>query len=166
MRSDSRGVIRRFGPAVASLFLGAAVSGCSTYSFVAQLWNVSIQTESVTLSAAPNVNRDFPVAVDMVAVQEKAFAQALADTTASTWFNQKATFLANNPKTINVRSFEVVPGQTIDGIDYSWGDRRSYTAIFVFADYLAPGPHRIRVGKFDNPTVVLGPETLEVSKAD
>lgn len=166
IRSDINKIIQPAYKFVTLSLMLLPIGGCGTVSYVSKLWNVSVQTEEVTLTAAPNVNRDFPVAVDLVAVEDKAFAQVLADTPANKWFESRSTFLSNNPDKIDVRSYELVPGQTIEGIDYSWGDRRSYGAIYVYAGYLTPGTHRIRVDSYDTPVVVLGPKTLDVGAGD
>lgn len=139
------------------------INSCSSVSY---LWDVQTQTESVTLSAAPGANKDFPVAVDIVAVKEKAFAQVLAETPAKTWFQQRSDFMASNPDVMWVRGFELVPGQTIDGIEFSFDDRRSYSAVFVYAEYVAPGTHRARIETFEKPKIVLGPNSIRVEDTE
>lgn len=114
--------------------------------------------------AAPNANNDFPVAVDIVAVKDGEFAQVLAETPARDWFQQRDSFLSSNADALNVQSFELVPGQTIKDISYSWGDRRTYSAIFVYADFMRPGIHRARIDQFDSPTILLGSNTLKLEK--
>lgn len=154
---------RRTRQASVVLGLGLVLSACST---VSSLWSPESQTEDVTLVAAPDANNDFPVAVDLVAVTEAEFAQALAETPARTWFQQRESFLSNNANLIDVKSFELVPGQTMDEISYSWGDRRSYSAIFVFANFMQSGTHRARIDQIDAPTIILGSNTLKLESRD
>lgn len=133
--------------------------GCSAVTY---LWDVTADTERVTLSATPDANDDFPVAVDLVAIREEAFVDVIANTSADSWFEQRADFIRSNVNAIDVRRFEVIPGQSIDEIDYSYDDRRTYFAIFAFADYHATQSYRARLDSYSTPTLVLGPEGITV----
>lgn len=145
---------------VAAVFAASLVlSGCSS---VASLWTLESQTESVALAASPGVNNGFPVAVDVVSVSDEAFPAILAELPARTWFERKESFVANNGTVLRVDSFELLPGQSVEDIDFGWSDRRSVKAIFVFADYVTPGEHRGRLDAFARPTVRLGLETLSI----
>jgi len=133
--------------------------GCST---VSKIWNVSAQTERVTLEATPMVNDGFPVAVDVVAVTESDFVKVLSDVEAKTWFQRRDEFLNNRGGVMDVRSFELVPGQRETDIGYGYLDRRTYNGIFVFAQYVNGGNHRARLDKFSEPLVLLGREGIRV----
>ncbi len=157
---------KRLGTHGLSALVACFLVGCGTWDTVSKLWTLTSQTETVTLAAAGDVNRGFPVAVDIVAVDDPDFVPVLAETPAETWFLQRGTLMDNNADILELFSFEVVPGQRIEDIDFGWGDRRSVHEIFVFANYVTPGPHRGRLGAFEEPVVILGPETLAVQATD
>jgi type VI secretion system protein len=148
--------------ASAVVALAFALAGCSAYSTVSKLWNVSAQTEQVTLEAAPRVNKGFPVAVDLVAVSDPDVVGVVADVEAGTWFDRRQEFVNDRGDVLTVRSFELVPGQRRSEIGYGYLDRRTYHGIFVFARYLHAGNHRARLDAYSEPTVILGSEGIRV----
>lgn len=148
--------------AASVLAVVAALAGCSAYSTVSKIWNVSAQTENVTLEAAPSVNQGFPVAVDVVAVSDPDFVDVIADVKASAWFERRQEFLNDRGDVLTVRSFELVPGQRENDIGYGYLDRRTYHGIFVFARYLRSGNNRARLDTYSEPTVILGTEGIRV----
>jgi len=150
------------GQAASILVFAFALAGCSAYSTVSKIWNVSAQTENVTLEASPSVNQGFPVAVDVVAVSDPDFVDVIAEVEAKAWFNRRQEFLNDRGNVLTVRSFELVPGQREADIGYGYLDRRSYHGIFVFARYLGSGHHRARLDTYGKPTVILGAEGIRV----
>jgi type VI secretion system protein len=150
-----------FVAVVVAAGLALGLSGCSAVTY---FWDVRSETESVKLAAAPDANNDFPVAVDLVAVKDPGFVKVLAQTKASAWFAQRGNFIQQNVEAIDVKHFELVPGQSISDIEYSYDDRRTYEAIFVFAGYRSASAHRVRIDSYAKPTVVLGPESLDVER--
>lgn len=136
-----------------------SLSGCSAVTY---LWDVTSDTERVTLAATPDANDDFPVAVDLVAVREKAFVDVIASTGANAWFEQREDFIRSNVDAIEVRHFEVIPGQRIEKIEYSFDERRTYFAIFAFADYPSTQSYRARLDSYETPTLILGAEGITV----
>jgi hypothetical protein len=148
--------------ATAALGVALGLTGCGAYSTVSKVWNVSAQTENVTLEAAPSVNQGFPVAVDVVAVGDPDVVDVIADVEAGTWFERRQAFVNDRGDVLEIRSFELVPGQREADIGYGYLDRRTYHGIFVFARYLRAGNHRARLDTYSSPTVILGAEGIRV----
>ncbi len=138
------------------LFLTVSLSGCG-----AVLGNIN--TKDISIPAAPGANRDTPVALDIVAVGDETMVQVLMGLDANGWFSQKEKF--QHQSEFNVKTFEVVPGQTISGdVEYSWTDRRKYKAVFVFAKMQSPGLHNVRIDTFSNPVIVIRNNSLRVTE--
>ncbi len=138
------------------LFLTVSLSGCG-----AVLGNIN--TKDISITAAPGANRDTPVALDIVAVGDETMVQVLMGLDANGWFSQKEKF--QHQSEFNVKTFEVVPGQTISGdVEYSWTDRRKYKAVFVFAKMQSPGLHNVRIDTFSNPVIVIRNNSLRVTE--
>ncbi len=123
----------------------------------------NINTKDISITAAPGANRDTPVALDIVAVGDETMVQVLMGLDANGWFSQKEKF--QHQSEFNVKTFEVVPGQTISGdVEYSWTDRRKYKAVFVFAKMQSPGLHNVRIDTFSNPVIVIRNNSLRVTE--
>ena len=123
----------------------------------------NINTKDISITAAPGANRDTPIALDIVAVGDETMVQVLMGLDANGWFSQKEKF--QHQSEFNVKTFEVVPGQTISGdVEYSWTDRRKYEAVFVFAKMQSPGLHNVRIDTFSNPVIVIGNNSLRVTE--
>ena len=123
----------------------------------------NIDTKDISITAAPGANRGTPVALDIVAVGDEIMVQVLMGLDANGWFSQKEKF--QHQSEFNVKTFEVVPGQTISGdVEYSWTDRRKYKAVFVFAKMQSPGLHNVRIDTFSNPVIVIGNNSLRVTE--
>lgn len=143
--------------AVAVLAL-AMLSACS---FPRVVPRVSVST--VSFQALSNANQGYATRVDVVAVSDEALVQTLSKETAASWFANREQFVNGNPGKVTVWSREVVPGQSAPQVSLNYFGRLDYDAIFVFAEYLSPGDHRMMLGQFDNPVVVLDENSFTVS---
>jgi type VI secretion system protein len=144
-----------FGAAAAVL----AASGCnSTPAFV------RIQLE-VTLT--PRANQNSPVAVSfVVAKEEKFFENVVTKLTAKQWFEQREQLHRDDPsgQRFTEWEWEYVPGSPpppvvieVDG---------NAVAAMIFANYRAPGDHRIRITPAKKLRIELGDEDVAVRPID
>lgn len=102
-----------------------------------------VRINAVELQAAQRINDDFPVAVDLVLISDETLAGEMLELTAADWFTKKKQYMLDYPEQVLVKSWEVVPGQTLrdvitDQYEAAW------TGV-VFANYAAPGAHRYRI---------------------
>jgi type VI secretion system protein len=124
----------------------AATLGLSACGFGTWVGLVNeVKLDSVTFVTAPNANDNSPVAIDLVIAYDPMLLAELIKLPARQWFERRDQFRRDYPETIQVESWELTPGQTLAGrpIDV----RRQSTGAVVFANYRAPGEHRVRVGK-------------------
>lgn len=103
--------------------------------------------------ATPDANRNSPVAVDIALIGSHDALEKVIALTAAQWFASRADLSATFPQDIRYRSWEIVPGQTISVDKRAFAGSRVIAAL-VFANYGAPGAHRIRVDRFDGRVVV------------
>jgi type VI secretion system protein len=109
--------------------------------------------KEVVIAAAPGANLNSPVAIDIVLVVEESALEKLAALPASKWFQTRADMLRTFPGTYIYKSWEVAPGQTLRLRGDAFGSP-SVVGVFVFADYLTPGEHRVRVEQLQDGIIV------------
>lgn len=122
----------------------------------------TLKTRTVSVRADSAANADTPIPVDLVVIYDKAFVDEAAALTARQWFTRKAQIARDRPYGVRSVSWELVPGQRVPVHRFPF-KRRGVKAAFVFADYLAPGEHRVRIDPFRDAQVVLGSEEVTVA---
>ncbi len=158
-----------------ALAVGAAsLGGCSTITgavkgAVNKAMNLvtfkgtRLNWSEVVIAANEGANLNSPVAVDIVLVLDEAALEKLTALPASKWFQARADMLRTFPGTFSYRSWEVAPGQNLRLRGDSFGTP-SVVGVFVFADYLTPGEHRMRVEQLEDGIIVeLGARGFSVS---
>jgi type VI secretion system protein len=119
--------------------------------------------QEVVIAAAEGANLNSPVAVDIVLVLEEPALEKLAALPAAKWFQVRSDMLRTFPGTYIYKSWEVAPGQTLRLPGETFGTP-SVVGVFVFADYLTPGEHRMRVEQLQDGIIVqLGARGFSVS---
>ncbi len=139
-----------------TLGCAAALSGCSTVHDVAAL--IASQTadalsatpsdptyldwKGLLLVTDPDANDNTPIAFDIVFVRNRQALDRLRKLDAHAWFRARAEQQATYPGAMVVRSFELVPGQTLR-LSESELDAPRVVGVLLYADYPDPGAHRI-----------------------
>jgi type VI secretion system protein len=119
--------------------------------------------QEVVIAAAEGANLNSPVALDIVLVLEEPALEKLAALPAAKWFQVRSDMLRTFPGTYIYKSWEVAPGQTLRLPGETFGTP-SVVGVFVFADYLTPGEHRMRVEQLQDGIIVqLGARGFSVS---
>ncbi len=109
------------------------------------LWGgPKVATRSFEVVAAPDANREGPVPVDLILLRSEPLVALVAGLTARQWFDQRSQLLRDHPNDLDYRGWEFVPGQAVRFDDFPF-ESRNGVALFVFADYLSEGAHRVRV---------------------
>jgi type VI secretion system protein len=121
-----------------------ALTACSTVKDYVMPSGAKLDWESVTLSIAAGANRDYPIAIDVVLVSDEALAQRLLGMSARDWFSARSGLRKTYPDVLSVDSLELAPGESLTVPGKRWSGRRVAAAV-VFADYLVPGPHLVRI---------------------
>lgn len=119
-----------------------------------------VSTRSFTLLANAEANDRSPVPVELVLVRDPALVEVLGALGARAWFEGRVQLTRDHPDAFETREWELVPGQQIR-IDFPFGSRKG-AALFVFANYLSAGAHRVRVDGLERFTLVLGRDGFSV----
>ncbi|WP_343054334.1 hypothetical protein [Pararobbsia alpina] len=146
-KSGTKSRLANLSMTVCSMVLMCCLLGaCAMPSFLSFKGD-KVKWTQVTLSASDDVNNNSPIAVDVVLVTDDTLLAKLAELPASKWFAARADLVNTYPDGVRYRSWEVVPGQqlTVPGETFA-GPR--VAGAFVFANYPAPGAHRIRIEQF------------------
>ena len=126
------------------MFVMLMLTGCSTVKDYVMPAGVKLDWESVTLSVAAGANRDYPLAIDVVLVNDEALEKRLLAMSARDWFSARTGLRKTYPDVLSVDSLELAPGESLTLPGKRWSGRR-VTAALVFADYLVAGPHLARI---------------------
>jgi type VI secretion system protein len=122
----------------------------------------SLKTRTLSIRADSMANSDTPVRVDLVVIYDKALVAQAAELTARQWFTRKSQIARDHPHGFRSASWELVPGQRVPVHRFPFR-RKGVRAAFVFADYLAPGDHRVRIDPLRTAAIVLGAEEVTVA---
>ncbi|MDN4037642.1 hypothetical protein [Massilia sp. YIM B02443] len=124
-----------------ALLLAACLSGCSMFGGpkpVRPAWH------GLAFAAAFDANASSALAVDVVLVRDKAVLDTLMAMSAARYFAARADLLRTYPDALSVLGVEITPGQTIRFERKRYEGERAWAAL-AFANYAAPGEHRVRV---------------------
>lgn len=123
----------------AALALLWAPIGCGLMHRATRVAHVSSGKLSLQVAISPAANQNSPVAVDIVLIKDKGFFKTAQGMTASDWFSKKSALQRQNPKATEVKSWEWIPGQTVEPI--SFVVPVDVQATMMFANYASAGPH-------------------------
>jgi type VI secretion system protein len=103
-----------------------------------------LSIESVSIYAEPDANQNSATAVDLVLVYNQELLKTIGKMSAAKYFSASKQLLLDNPSLIDVWHWELVPGQIVDNFRPSQ-DKGDAFGAYVFANYLTPGDHRVKV---------------------
>jgi type VI secretion system protein len=116
----------------------------------------------VEIHAENELNQDSPVAVEVIVVRDEKLLEKLLALSAQDWFNQREQIHRDHPGEKDFVSWywELVPGQPLltEKLEFDSGAR----AVVVFANYFAPGAHRVRADPHQNLVIRLQKDDVAV----
>ncbi|MFM0003072.1 hypothetical protein PQR57_18795 [Paraburkholderia dipogonis] len=152
-------IARRLRFALLACCVMGLMSGCTMFGGKGD----KVSWDRLSLVATDDVNNNSPVAVDVVFVTDDALLARIAELPASKWFAARADLASTFPKSVQYKSWELVPGQRIDVPSDVFG-RPRVLAAFLFANYADPGAHRVRIEPLNGVVAVqLDNHTFSVS---
>lgn len=147
------------------LVLGG-LSACGSMSSIAGFFmekGSRLDWKGMTVMAATGANLNTPVALDVVLLRDEATLAMVSALPASKWFSSRADLSKTFPEGLSYESLEIAPGQTLKLPASTFGSSR-LVGVMLFADYLTPGEHRVRVDQLQGEILVqLGPRSFSVS---
>lgn len=116
---------------------------------------------SVELRVDMDANDDSATAVDLILVYDEGLVKEFIGMPADKYFANAKQFRRDYPQNIEVFHWEVVPGQLIPSQRLQI-KKSSPLGAFVYARYMTPGDHRIRIGSQEYLSVHLMREGFEL----
>ena len=112
--------------------------------------------------ADADANLNSAVAVDVVMLHDDETLGLVQNLPAAKWFATRDDLYKTFPNGFSFQSAEVVPGQTLQ-IKQDIFLQKRQVATIVFANYLSPGEHRVRVDQLKGHVLLkLSTKTLSV----
>ena len=133
-------------------------AGCSTPSW---LCVAPGGPHTITLIADPSANGDAAITVDLVFISDQVVAEQVAALPAHEYFSRRDQLQRDFPGGMQVRSWELAPGQIARDLPLDATCNRVRT--LLFARYATPGDHRQTLGSAKNIIVWLNQEDFAVS---
>ncbi len=147
----------RFGAALAGLgLLAALLGGCGGLSLFP-----GIKATTLELQATTDANRNSPVAVDVVVAYDEQTLARIASLPAAEWFQGREQLKRDAAGQIRTVELEMVPGSRREVDLKALGRYRAVGGV-LFAGYLTPGAHRLRIDRLDPLHIVLGRDEFSV----
>lgn len=158
--TDQRVTRRRVHPFPYSLAVVclAATLGCGVAKKTKSLFGGNFPIE---VEVAADVNQDNPIAVDLLVVYKKKVLDELLELSAAEWFAAREQRARDYPKSFDVWSWEWVPGQRVPTLSLPF--KLGAAGGLVFADYLAPGEHRVRIDPYEPIRIELAAAGFEIA---
>jgi type VI secretion system protein len=117
----------------------------------------------IQVTVAPRVNRNTPIAVELVIAYDAKALDELLKTSAGDWFRKREQLMRDYAGQLESWRWEWVPGQEVPavGISYRIGAKGGV----LFADYLTPGEHRARIDPHRPLRLLLGETDFTLAEA-
>lgn len=139
------------------LALPLLAAGCSS------LFGPDVRVRRIAIAVAPEANGNAPIALDLVHVSDRPpLATALSELTGAEWFERRAQYRRDWPRDLDIRSWEVVPGQILP--EERLPSPPVGAAALLFALYQTPGVHRARLAEGGRVTVQLLADEMQVTE--
>lgn len=130
----------------AAMLLLATLGACSSGPPPIDLATLSIDSQ-------PDANSGNALAVDVVLVLDAGLEAELLKLSARDWFTKRSQIGRDNPGSLVLQSWELVPGQSVPKRSVETPKRP--IAAIIYANYATPGDHRLRLARTDNVVRVL-----------
>lgn len=118
--------------------LGVCLTSC-TNDFLPEL-----SLDTVSIYTDTDANENSATAVDLVIVYDQELEKSLGKLSAAKYFSSSKQLLLDNPTLLDIWHWELVPGQIVQDFTPPQEQGDAYAA-YVFANYLTPGDHRLKV---------------------
>jgi len=133
----NQGIKNKFFKAIIP-FLTLALVSCSCEELP------ELEIQSVSIYATPEANQNSAIAVDLVIVHNLELLKTIGKMSAAKYFASVRQLLLDNPSLLDIWHWELVPGQMVSYFVPEQCTGAAYGA-YVFANYLTPGEHRLKV---------------------
>ena len=108
---------------------------------------VIVKTQLLVFTIDAQANLNHPIAVDLVLIYDEQLLGEMVKLSAHDWFIKRAQLKRDYPISLATWEWEFVPEQPSQHIlSFKMPpERKEAKAALVFANYLTPGSHRVRI---------------------
>ena len=135
------------------------LAACSTPSWLC--WFPG-GVKTITVVTGPDTNGDQAIAVDLVFVTQDLPAKEIGKLNARDYFARRTQLLMDFPEAVQVRSWELAPGQLVEMADAN--PPCNLVQTYLFADFVSQGDHRATLINASAVQVTLGVDDLMVKQ--
>ena len=100
--------------------------------------------DSVSLYADLDANLNSAIPVDMVLVYSTEVNKMISTLSASKYYQNSQQLQRDNPTALDIWHWELVPGQSVENFEINQSKGDAFDG-YIFANYLTPGDHRIKI---------------------
>ncbi len=125
-----------------SLAMFLMLSACSLFK---ECPNVPIYLQEVNFSLDSDANSKSATAIDLLIVYDPALLEVLLKMDAKDYYVASKQLKQDYPSLADILHWELTPGQVVKDYPINLRSAAPEGAV-MFADYYAPGPHRVRIG--------------------
>jgi hypothetical protein len=151
--------VGRLAILVAWLAASVQLAGCSTPSWLCYFPS---GVKKVTIVTGPDTNGDRAIAVDLVFVTEDLPAQEIGKLSARDFFMRRRQLLLDYPQSVQIRSWELAPGQLVRNADAS--PPCNLVQTYLFAGYGSQGDHRATLSGGSSIVITLGANDFTIQQ--
>ena len=113
-----------------------------------------LSIDKVSIYTEPDANQNSAIAVDLVIIYDLELVKMLGQMSAAKYFASSSQLLLDNPTLLDIWHWELVPGQIVQDFTPPQEQGDAFAA-YVFANYLTPGDHRVKVSPEGNVKILL-----------
>jgi type VI secretion system protein len=135
------GLLLPLGACTAVGSVAKVVASVTANAFTGPPEPVFLDLKGLLVIADADANLNSAVALDLVFVRDVATLEKLQALPAARWFATRADLQRSFPEALTVRSWELVPRQSVRLSERELGSPR-VAGVLLFADYRTPGDHR------------------------
>ncbi|MEB3702569.1 hypothetical protein Bealeia1_01677 [Candidatus Bealeia paramacronuclearis] len=114
------------------------LQGCSSEN------KPTLNVSSASIFSEPDANKNSAIAVDVVLVYNQDLLGAIAKLPAQKYFEASNQLRLDNPSLLDVWRWELVPGQVVKDFELESDKGKAFGGL-IFANYLTPGDHRVKI---------------------
>jgi type VI secretion system protein len=121
-----------------------------------------VKTKIVLFEVDEAANLNHPIAVDLVIIYDEKLLEEITALSAHDWFTKRAQLKRDYPISLSTWEWEFVPGQkSQELLSFKMPSEVSRAqGALLFASYVTPGQHRMRLDTFEGVKVWLQTEEV------
>ena len=125
------------------VLMSIGLSGCGLFEPRPQ---PPVYLKEVNFTLDQDANSNSAVPVDLLIIYDPDLLKVLLELEAKDYYSIASQLKQDYPELADVLHWELTPGQVIKKYPIKLRPKPAHGAL-IFANYYAPGPHRIRIGK-------------------